>query len=98
MIKPSKKEYMNEIQPRKDNPAGRRKALASIGMLALLGIWLKGLLPGKRKDIACAPPAGPKTIKVLGQDGRLMEVDISQARPSGIKVSDPELREWIKRK
>ena len=89
---------MKDKSPVKDTANGRRKLLAGIGIFSLLSVWMGGLFPGKRSAIACAPPAKKETIKVLSQDGQLMEVDISSIRAPGKKVSDQELRDWIKRK
>jgi hypothetical protein len=50
--------------------------------------------PEQEGAIDCAP-SSPKIAKMLTQDGRLVEVDLSKGRPVK-KVTNEELRDWIK--
>ena len=76
----------------------RRKLLAGIGVLSIFSMWkATGLFLKKKKVISCAPPEEIKTIKVLSQDGKLVEVDISKIKLLKGKISDQELRDWIKK-
>jgi hypothetical protein len=50
--------------------------------------------PTQEGAIDCAP-GSPKIAKMLTQDGRLVEVDLSKGRPVK-KVTNEELRDWIK--
>ena len=76
----------------------RRKLLAGIGVLSVFSLWkATGLFFKKKQVIACAPPAERKTMKVLSQDGRLVEVDISKIKILKGKISDQELQDWIKK-
>ena len=40
----------------------------------------------------------PKTVKMLTQDGRLVEVDASILSSGNKKISDNELQNWVKSK
>jgi hypothetical protein len=80
-----------------DRSAGRRKLLAAIGVLTLIAMRIKGL-PVRKQVVACAPSIDKKTIRVLSQDGKLMEIDKGDARATGKKISDVELQEWVRRK
>jgi hypothetical protein len=75
----------------------RRKFLwGGLGILSAISA-LKLFIPGKRKDvISCAPSA--TTTKMLTEDGKLVEVDISKIKKTGVKVSDKEVVTWVKNK
>ncbi len=76
----------------------RRKWLAGIGLLSFFPLFKSGLFSKKKPVISCAPPAGQKeTMKVLSQDGRLVEVDVSNITRIKGKISDEELQGWIKK-
>lgn len=79
----------------KDN--SRRKFLwGGLGILSTFSA-LKFIMPKKQKVvISCAPPA--TTTKMLTEDGKLVEVDISKIRKTGVKVSDKEIATWVKNK
>lgn len=58
---------------------------------------LKFIIPKKQKNvIPCAPTA--TTAKMLTEDGKLVEVDISKIKKTGVKVSDKEITTWVKNK
>lgn len=46
--------------------------------------------------ISCAPP--PETVKMLTEDGRLVEVDKKLLAGGGRKISTEELQCWVKTK
>lgn len=79
-------------------PAGRRNLLAALGSLTLF-TFLASRLPGNATTNGNAPAIdatrAAKTVKMLTQDGRLVEVDISLINPVK-KVTNEELRDWIK--
>ena len=79
----------------KDN--SRRNFLwGGLGVLSALSA-LKFIIPKKQKIvIPCAPIA--TTTKMLTEDGKLVEVDISKIKKTGIKVSDKEITTWVKNK
>ena len=89
---------MNEIESIPQKIKSRRKWLAGIGFLSLFPLFKSGIFSKKSAAISCAPAAEKKeTMKLLSQDGRLMEVDISRINQIKEKISDQELKNWIKR-
>jgi hypothetical protein len=77
----------------------RRKLLAGagIGLISILSIFKSGLFRKKNPVISCVPPPEKKeTMKVLSQDGRLVEVDITKIKRIK-KISDEELQNWIRK-
>jgi hypothetical protein len=77
----------------------RRKLLAGIGLLSIFPFFKSGLFSKKNPVIPCAPPPEKKeTMKVLSQDGRLVEVDVSKINRLKGKISDEELQNWIRKK
>jgi hypothetical protein len=91
---------MKEIESIQPDVKVRRRLLAGagIGILSLLSLFKSGLFPKKNPVISCAPPPEKKeTIKVLSQDGRLVEVDVSRIKLIKGKISDEELQNWIKK-
>ena len=80
------------------NVKTRRKLLAGIGLLSFLPFLKSGLFSKKNPVISCAPPPDKKeTMKVLSQDGQLIEVDISKIKRVKEKISDEELKNWIRK-
>jgi hypothetical protein len=79
----------------KDN--SRRKFLwGGLGVLSTISA-LKFIIPKKQKIvIPCAPAA--TTAKMLTEDGKLVEVDISKIKKTGVKVSDKDVITWVKNK
>ena len=92
---------MKEIESVPPDVKARRKILAGagIGLLSLLSFFKSGLFPKKNPVISCPPPPSEKkeTMKVLTQDGQLVEVDISKINRTKQKVSNEELQNWIKK-
>ena len=50
---------------------------------------LRLLMPAKKK---------PTTAKMLSEDGKLVEIDLSQVKKTGIILSEKEIHTWIKNK
>lgn len=78
----------------------RRKLLAGagLGLLSLLSFFKFRQIPERNSGISCIPPPENKeTIKVLSQDGRLVEVDLSKIKRREGKISDEELKNWIRK-
>ena len=72
----------------KQNPATRKKFLLwSLGILSSLTA-LKFISPSKNKK--------KDTIKMLTQDGKLVEIDRDMMPGSKRKITDPELKVWVK--
>jgi hypothetical protein len=88
---------MKEIESNPGEVKSRRKLLAGIGILSLFSFWRTGLFTKKKEIISCAPPVQKETIKLLSQDGKLVEVEISQIKSRQGKISDQDLQGWIKK-
>jgi len=80
-----------------EKSATRRKFLwGGLSALSTISI-LKFIIPKKQKAaIPCIPNA--TTTKMLTEDGKLVEVDISKIKKTGIKVSDKDVISWVKNK
>ena len=78
--------------------SGRRKLLAGIGTLSLFSLLKTGLFSKKNANIPCAPEEKKQTMRVLSQDGQLVEVDISRIKLLQKKISDKDLQEWVQNK
>jgi hypothetical protein len=88
---------MKEINTPPDEIKTRRKLLAGIGILSFFSIWRTGFFEKKKTVISCAPPIQKETMKLLSQDGKLVEVEISQINSRQGKISDQDLQGWIKK-
>ena len=66
----------------------RRKFITWGVASAVLFTAVKIILPAKKK---------PETVKMLTQDGKLVEVDIASLPPQKKKVTNDELKNWIKK-
>jgi hypothetical protein len=88
----------------------RRYFLTAVGLLSFFSALRLPFLRKRggstsRDVISCAPggqagsKAGDKaeTKLFLGEDGRLMEVDISRIKMLKEKISDEELKKWVKK-
>lgn len=88
---------MKEIESASTNKKSRLNILLGLGLLSLFPILKFGLFSGRKKAIACSPSDQKGTVRMLTQDGRLVEVDVSKINATKTKVSDKELIAWIKR-
>ena len=78
----------------------RRNLVYSFGVLTLVTAIAsaKSLFIFNRKAVvSCKPESSNRTMKMLTQDGRLVEVDESMLGATRKKVTDDELRDWIKK-
>lgn len=76
----------------------RRHLLAALGALSLFSLLKLPFRRSRPKTISCGPSAKPaETKKLLGQDGRLVEVDASRITMLKRKITDQELKDWVKR-
>jgi hypothetical protein len=80
-----------------ENKNARRTLLASIGALSLFPLVKLGALAKKKEVISCAPTEEVQTVKMLTQDGTLVEVDISKLRGDKYKISNKQLQAWVKK-
>lgn len=85
----------NQNDPKETN--SRRKLIAGIGALSLFPLAKLGFFNKKKDIISCAPEAGTKMIKLLTQDGTLVEVDMSKIKGSKQKISNEQLQSWVKK-
>jgi hypothetical protein len=88
---------MKEIESPPGEIKSRRKLLAGIGILSFFSIWKTGFFNKKKPVISCAPPMQKETMKLLSQDGKLVEVEISKISSRQGKISDQDLQGWIKK-
>jgi hypothetical protein len=91
---------MKVVDPTRPDIKARRKILAGagVGLLSLFSFFKSGLFTKKKPVIDCPPPSEKKeTMKVLSQDGQLVEVDISKIKRTNQKISNEELQHWIKK-
>ena len=56
-----------------------------LGLFAVAGVWFGQ----KRKK--------KSTVKMLTQDGRLVEIDAALLEKKGRKITDAELQSWVKK-
>ena len=75
----------------------RRSLIRGLGLLSLFPIFNFGFFSQKNNVISCAPDVKPTTMKMLTQDGRLVEVDISKIKGHKEKVSIKQLQDWVKK-
>ncbi len=68
----------------------RRKLVGWLSILSLFTMVGAAFKPWKNKK--------PTTVKMLTQDGTLVEVDISCLPGNRKKISDKELQDWVKNK
>ena len=76
----------------------RKSVLAGLGILSFFSILR--LIPIRKapEKIACGPSNPKETMKLLSQDGQLVEVDVSRIKSLQKKISDQELQNWITKK
>ncbi len=55
-------------------------------------------LPFFRRTKKIIPPAETTTVKMLTQDGRLVEIDKNLLASGGTKISTDELKQWVNKK
>jgi hypothetical protein len=82
------------------NSPTRRKFAVGIGILSLYtaaSAIFRSPFSIKKNITVCKPDIKKKTIKMLTQDGRLVEVDEALLTASRKKVTDIELQNWIKK-
>jgi hypothetical protein len=83
------------------NLSSRRKFMWGFGILSLFSAATASLgIPFLSKKKSTLPPligAGNKTIKMLTEDGKLVEISASLMTSNRKKVTDEELKNWIKK-
>lgn len=82
------------------NSSSRKKFVLSVGVLSVFAAIAAATgfpFLNKKNVIACKPESNKKTIKMLTQDGRLVEIDESLITANRKKISNNELQNWIKK-
>lgn len=77
------------MEKEKDNSSRRKFFHWGLGILSTATAFK--LIFSKKK------PAKPEIVKMLTEDGRLVEVDLKQITKTGKKVSDDDIHSWIKK-
>jgi hypothetical protein len=74
-----------------------RKKILLWGAALLSSATVFRFFTGSKKidRISCAPPN--ETIKMLTEDGKLVEINKTLLASSGKKISNEELQKWIKK-
>lgn len=78
----------------------RRKlvwSMAVISAFTSLAVFAGKLLSKRKSIISCEPESKKKMVKMLTQDGRLVEIDESLIAAKGKKISTGELQKWVKK-
>jgi len=71
--------------------------LASIGALSLFPLQKFNVLIKKKNVISCSPETSVQKVKMLTQDGILVEVDMSKVKGSKQKITNKERQSWVKK-
>ncbi len=77
----------------------RRKILFGVGLFSVFSLFSLSRLnffSRKKEVIECAPDKETRTIRMLTQDGQLVEVDVSKLGSTKGKVTNQELQNWVK--
>ena len=81
-------------------PPTRRRFVWAVGFLSIftaISAVAGFRLPRKKDILRCGPETAKKTIKMLTQDGKLVEIDASLLTAASKKITDGELQQWIKK-
>jgi len=79
----------------KETNLSRKKFLGWVSVLSVAAV-AGGKLFFKKHDVEKV--AEKKTIKMLTQDGKLVEIDASFLSGTGKKISDTEIHDWVSSK
>ncbi len=86
------------MQTEKNSPSEkdtRRKLIAGLGILSLFPILKFEFTSNKKEVISCAPEV--KKLRMLTQDGMLVEVDANKIINTKDKISNKALQSWVKK-
>ena len=76
--------------------SSRRKFVLGLGILSIFGA-LTRQSTAKKLIVSCGPVSEKKTVKMLTQDGKLVEIDESMIKGQGKKITDVGLQSWVKK-
>jgi hypothetical protein len=92
---------MDNIQkPVPESSPSRRKFVWGLGILSLfaaIGSAAKFPFSGIRKVSGPKPICKNTTVKMLTQDGRIVEIDATFIASNSKKITNTELQNWIKK-
>ena len=74
-----------------------QKKLARRKFVGLLGIFSVAGIAGAGGGVLSKIKPAPKTVRMLTEDGQLVDVDASVLAGKRKKVTDDELKNWIKK-
>lgn len=83
---------INNMQQPQRTDTRKKFLLSGAAILSALAIWK--FIPGRKSKQA--PPTN-EMVKMLSQDGKLVEIDKRLLASSGKKISNEELQQWIKK-
>ncbi len=91
--------HMKEPEINSKEKDSRRSVLFGIGILSLLPLLKIGNIFSKKSNvISCAPETEKRTVKMLTEDGRLVEVEVSKMEgASKEKISQKDLLVFVKK-
>lgn len=76
--------------------SSRRKFIFGLGILSIFGAVIKPVA-SKKVVIGCAPLSDKKTVKMMTQDGTLVEIEEKMIKGQGEKITDEGLQTWVKK-
>lgn len=89
---------MTDKEVTKTIPPTRRKFVWGIGVVSLFAAFASSLpFFSKKNIISCKPDSKKRTLTMLTEDGKLVQIDESLITASRKKISDQELQHWIKK-
>ena len=74
----------------------RRKFVLRFSVLSLLAAVGITIAP-KKAILSCDPSPRKKTVKMLTQDGKLVEIEEDKLMGQRKKITDEELKSWVKK-
>ena len=92
---------MNYNKSEKNISPSRRKFVFGLGLISFLSAVMTALripISPRKNIIACEPEDDRKKVKMLAEDGSLVEIDDRFIPANRKKITDSELQHWIKHK
>ncbi len=88
---------MKEQKINSSQGSERRKLISGLGILSIVTLVSGLSFFKKKKQIIACNPHENKTVKMLTEDGRLVEVDANLLASNKKIATDKDLQSWIKR-
>lgn len=83
-----------------ENSPSRRKFVWGVGILSVFAAIAAATgihFPGKKHSNFGKPENGKRTVKMLTEDGKLVEVDETLLNATRKKATNAELQHWVKK-